>query len=112
MTTLQEKQLGQVRPASTSATSLYSPGAGVTGIVKAIYVCNTTSANVKFSIFADDDGTTYDQTTALFWEVSIPGNSSVELDTFIAINNSSGNIAVGTDTANALTFTAFGAEIS
>jgi hypothetical protein len=109
---LQEKQLGQSRPGSTTAVSLYSPGAGVTAIIKAVFVSNTTSATATFRIFVDDDGTTYDETTALFWDVTIPGNTTVELDSFLAMNDSAGNIAVRTDTASALTFTAFGAEVS
>jgi hypothetical protein len=67
---------------------------------------------VKFRIFADDDGTTYDESTALFWDVTIEGNTTVELDTFMALDGSAGNLAVRTSVANALTFTAFGAEVS
>ena len=105
--TLQEKQLGQVRPASTTAASLYSPGVGITAIIKSVWICNTTGATVLFRIFVDDDGTTYDESTALFWDVSVSGNTTVELDTFIALNDSAGNLAIRTETANALTFTAF-----
>ena len=110
--TLQEKQLGQVRPANTSAASLYSPGTGVTAIVKSVWICNTSSSMVTFRIFVDDDGTTYDETTALFWDVSISGNTTVELNTFMALNNASGNLAIRASVASALTFTAFGAEVS
>jgi len=110
--TLQEQQLGQLRPANTTAASLYSPGAGVTAIVKSIWICNTTSSPVTFRIFADDDGTTYDESTAIFWDVTINGSTTLELDTFMALNNSAGNLAVRTGTASALTFTAFGAEVS
>lgn len=110
--TLQEKQLGQLRPANTTAASLYSPGAGITAIVKSVWICNTTGAGVTFRIFVDDDGTTYDETTALFWDVTIEGNTTVELDTFMALDDSAGNLAVRTSSASALTFTAFGAEVS
>jgi len=110
--TLQEKQLGQLRPANTTAASLYSPSAGVTAIIKSVYITNTTPGSVTFRIFADDDGTTYDETTALFWDATIAGNTTIELDTFLAFNNAAGNLAVRTSSANALTFTAFGAEVS
>jgi hypothetical protein len=110
--TLQEKQLGQLRPANTTAASLYSPGAGVTGIVKSVWICNTSGSSATFRIFSDDDGTTYDESTAVFWDVTIEGNTTVELDTFMALNNSAGNLAVRTSSASALTFTAFGAEVS
>jgi hypothetical protein len=110
--TLQEKQLGQLRPSNTTAASIYSPGAGVTTIVKQIYVTNTSSTGSLFRIFVDDDGSTYDQSTAIFWDVSIDANTTVEISTFIAMNNSAGNLAVRTSQANTLTFSIFGAEVS
>ena len=106
-----EKQLGQARPANSLAVSIYSPGASVRGLVKTIFVANTTSGAVSFRIFVDDDGTTYDETTALFWDTTIDGSTTVELNSYIAMDNSSGNLAVRTDSPNALTFTVFGAEI-
>ena len=108
---LQEKQLGQLRPANTTAASVYSPGAGVTAVIKGIFIANTTGATVNFRLFVDDDGSTYDESTALYWDASVPANSTVEITAFIAMNDSGGNIAVRTDTASALTFTVFGAEI-
>jgi hypothetical protein len=108
---LQEKQLGQVRPANTTAASLYSPDANTTGIAKNLVICNTTTATAKFRIFVDDDGSTYDQTTALFYDVTILGNQTIQIDMFTPIDNAAGNIAVRTSIANALTFTLFGAEV-
>jgi hypothetical protein len=112
MVTLQEKQLGQTRPSDTTEVSLYSPGANVTAVIKSIWVCNTTASPAAFRIFLDDDGTTYDETTAIFWDVAIAANTTIEINTFAAMNNSSGNLAVRTSVGNALTFTVFGAEIN
>lgn len=108
---LTEKQLGQLRPANTTAASLYSPGAGVIAIIKTIYVCNTSASTAKFRIFLDDDGTTYTEATALFWDTPIASDTTVEICTFVAMNNSAGNLAFRTDTASVLTATVFGAEI-
>ena len=109
---IQEQQLGQLRPANTTAASLYNPGANTTAIIKSIVVCNQTTSSARFRIFLDDDGITYDETTALFFDILIPSNTTVQIDTFYAMNNSSGNLAVRTDTANTITFTCFGAEIT
>jgi len=105
--------LGQVRPANSTAVSIYSPPASTdTSLV--IHVANTTAAVAKCRIFVDDNGTTYDETTALAWDTEIqPG----ETLTFPAgdkyhMNDATGNIAVRTDTANALTFTASGHEVT
>ena len=110
--TMVEQQLGQSRPASTTAESLYSPGASEIAIIKTIYVCNTTTAAAAFRIFVDDNGTTYDETTALFFDSNVDANQTVELNTFISMNDSTGNLGIRTDTASALTFTAFGAVIT
>lgn len=109
---LQERQLGQLRPTNTSAASLYSPPALTTAIIKGLTICNTTSTPATFRVFNDDDGATYDETTALFFDAEIRGNTTVSVTGFKAMNNSAGNFAVRTDTADALTFTLFGAEVT
>jgi len=109
---MQEKQLGQLRPANTTAASLYSPGASTTAVIKSIIVCNQSAAAAKFRIFVDNDGTTYDQTTAHYYDISIGATTTLQIDTFWAMNDATGNLAVRTDTNDALTFTAYGAEIT
>jgi len=108
---IQEKQLAQARENSTNAVSVYSPGA-VTAVIKTIVVCNQTANDETFRIFLDDDGTTYDQGTALYYDVPISANSTVQIDTFWAMNDATGNLAYRSSTANALTITVFGAEIT
>lgn len=113
MPTIQEKQLGQVRNTTGgTAESLYSPGSGVTAIIKQIAVCNQTGSADTFSIYVDDDGTTYDEETALFKDVAIGANDTVLINCWVAMDNASGNIAVEAATTDAVTFTAFGIEIS
>lgn len=104
-------QLGQIRPANTTVTSIYSPANGITGVVKMIRVCNTSGSAAKFRMFHDKDGTTYDETTALEWDKSLAADETVQIDCFLAVKNT-GNLAFRTDTANALTFTVYGVEVS
>jgi len=108
----QEKQLGQARAADTNPVSVYSPDPSTTAIISSIRVCNTTASSAKVRIFIDDDGTDYDETTALYYDVAIAGNSTLSIDTFFAMNNPLGNLAYRTDTNNALTITVFGAEVT
>lgn len=108
---LQEKQLAQTRPANTSAASAYSPAASTTAVIKTIIVANVTNLTAAFSLFFDDNGTTYNETTAIAWKVSLDGNSVTQFDGFYPMNDSNGNMAVQTDSANYLTFTINGAEI-
>ena len=110
--TIAEKQLGQSRPANTTAATLYSPGSGVTAVIKSLIVCNVSASLAKFRVFQDDDGTTYDESTALFWDADIKAGESMVLDNFAPMNNSSGGFGVRTSIANAITFTLSGAEIT
>lgn len=109
---LQEKQLGQLRPANTTAASLYSPPASTTAIFKTLIIANVTAGAALYRVFHDTDGTTYDQTTALFYDVSVAANATAIIEFFGASHQDAGNIAVRTDTADALVFTLYGAEIT
>ena len=113
MTSIQEKQLGQVR-ATTGGTaeSLYSPGSGVTAIIKTIVVCNQTGSADTFCVFLDDDGSTYTEETTLFKDVAIGANETIQINCWYAMNNAAGNLAVEGATTDAVTFTAFGLEVS
>lgn len=108
----QEKQLGQARENSANAVSVYSPGASTTAIIKGIIIANTSGSASTYRLFLDDDGTTYDESTALAWDILIAADSVVHIDTFHAMNNSSGNFAYRSSVANALTITLFGVEIT
>ncbi len=102
--------LAQVRPGNTTAVSVYSPPNTVQAQITRVVVCNTASTTRKFRIFLDHDGTTYDETTALFWDIVVPTDTTVEIDGDWWLTDSAGNLAVKTDSASAFTFTVFGAE--
>jgi hypothetical protein len=112
MGALNEKMLAQARENSTDAVSVYSPAVKTTAVIKNVTLCNQTSSAATYRIFMDEDGTTYDESTALFYDVNIDGNSTVSIDTFWAMNNADGNLAYRSNTANAITVTVFGAEIT
>lgn len=105
----QEKQLAQSRENSTTAVSVYSPTSG-TSIIKNIIVTNTSGAPADLRLFLDDDGTTYDESTVLAWDVTIAAGSIFTLDGHMGMNNTSGNLAYRSSVANALTITVFGVD--
>ena len=109
---LQEKQLGQLQPSGTSAVSIYSPGSGVTAIIKNITVCNTTGNPAKFSIYHHETGTTYSTATALYYQVEIVKGQTIVLPAFMAMKTVGGNLAVQSSVASALTFSVYGAEVT
>ena len=108
------KCLGQLRPGDTNAASLYSPAAGINAEIETIIIAETGGTNRTFRIFHDDDGTTYDQTTALYYDVAINANTTKRLPDNgplgIWMRQSTGNLAVSSSFADALTFTVYGIE--
>lgn len=106
------KQLGQTRPANTTAVSIYSPASNIDSLVKSIVICNTSGAAAVARIFHDDNGTTFDETTALAWDLDIPIDGVVVLELFVAMADDTGNLAVRTSVNDALTFTVYGSEQS
>jgi|TARA_R100001244_G_scaffold124675_2_gene94550 hypothetical protein len=115
MTTI-GKQLGQARPANTTAVSIYSPTDGTRSEILQILVCNTSGSAATFRIFHDDNGTTYDQTTALYYDKSVNADDTLRIwpnkPPGFAMYNTDGNLAVRTSSGNALTFTVYGNEIT
>ena len=104
-------QLAQIRPGVTTAVTAFSAdqqGHEITRLV----ICNTTGSPVNASIFHDDDGTVYDQTTALEYATPIAANASLTLlaraeGGGIKISRG-GALGVQSSTADALTFTLYG----
>ena len=109
---IQEDMLGQVRPSSTTAESIYTPAASTTWIAKLLRVCNTSGSAVTFRVFHSQQGTTYNETTAAFWDHPIAANTTVDITSFMAGKDSTGNVGVRTSVTNALTFTFYGAKIT
>lgn len=111
--TITEKMLGQARENSTNAVSVYFlPNASTKAIIKTITLCNTSLSSANFSIYRDNDGTTYDESTAKYLDVSLASKATLLIDTYWAMNNASGNFAYKTSVANAITITLDGAEIT
>ena len=108
----QEKQLAQARENSINAVSVYSPGLSTTAIIKEIWLCNTTDTEARYSLFCDDNGTTYDESTALVWEAVLEADGSYRIPCYIPMNNTAGNFAYKQGTANAISISLFGAEIT
>lgn len=108
------RQLAQSRPSNTNAASVITGIDQQIVVVQLIYVCNSTASAATFRIFHDDDGTTYDQSTAICYDVSVPANTTQVIEAIsdlsggIYLTNSSANLAIRSGTGSALTFTIYG----
>jgi len=105
-----EKLIGQARPTNTTATSLYTVATDITVIVKTIVIANTSGSTAKYRLFHDESGTTYNETTALSWDVEVASGEKEVVNLFVCSNSASATFGVRTNTASALTFTMYGAE--
>lgn len=107
-------QLAQVRPSNSNPVSAYSPAEGLITHITRIVICNTSGAARTYRLFHDNDGTTYNETTALAWDRALASNVTDEWPTIgeagYWMTNSSGNLAVRVDTGNGITFTFYGIE--
>jgi len=105
------KILGQLAPTTTSNGNLYTVPASTSTIVSTLVIANTTATAATTRVFARIAAATEATSNAVLYDVSIPANSSSAFTLGMTLATTD-KITVQTGTANALTFTAFGSEIS
>lgn len=103
------KVLGQAAPANTSNADLYTVGAGKSAIISTLAIANVTGSSAKARVYCRIAGASAAAGNAVAYDVTIAGNSTTALTLGITLA-ATDIITVQTDTANALTFTAFGQE--
>ena len=103
------KVLGQLRPANTTAAAVYTKTAGRVVWLDKLFVCNNTTA-ATCRVCLDANGSTYDQTTALYYDYNIADNTTLIIDIGAYLETEGGSIGVRTSINDALTFTLFGEE--
>lgn len=103
------KLLAQSRPSGTGAASIFTLSATQAGAqVHQIIVCNTTGSSANYSIFFSL-GTTYDQTTALFYATVLAANTTNIINIELSLFRGAGaNLAVQSGTGSAITYSVFG----
>lgn len=106
-----EKMLAQSANPGTTAVAHYTKVANKITVVKRIVICNKTALPTTFRIHFSNNSATYTTSNALYYDAPIAANQTVELDTFIALNTTSGTIGVQEGTASSLVFTSFGIEV-
>jgi hypothetical protein len=105
------KVLGQSAPANTSNADLYTVGAGKQAVISSLTVTNDTGTAATGRIFIRVAGAAAGLTNALVYDSTFAANS-VNAFTFGITLSATDVVTVQTGTSNALTFMAFGSEIS
>ena len=106
------KQLGQATPATATAATIYTVPSATQVVGMVLFVCNTDTADHVFGVFQDDNGSTYDDTSALYLGTNIAASTTVVI-AIGPMSTSGGTIGVKTDdTSSSLTFTLNGTELT
>lgn len=103
-------QLAQLRPDGTTAVSLFSPDENRRYHIELVNVCNVSAAATNITIYHDEDGSTYDETTALVWNYVLGIGEVFQFESQLTGDLKAGNLAVKTSVADAANFTAYGNE--
>ena len=104
------KVLGQVTPAATTATTLYTVPSSTQTVVSTISVCNRAGGELSFRIAIRPAGETLANKHYIAYDAKVAGNDT----TFITVGATLGATDVITVYASTtdLSFNAFGSEIA
>ena len=105
------KVLGQSAPASTANANLYTVPAATSAVISTLHIANVTAIAATARIYIRVAAAAAADGNALFKDISIPANSIYAFTEGITLA-ATDVVTVQTATANALTFMAFGSEIS
>jgi len=105
------KILGQSAPANTSNADLYTVPASTSAIVSTIAITNTTASVANATVYIRKAGAAASTSNALVYSQAIPANATVTYTNGITLATTD-VITINTATSSALTFQAFGSELS
>ena len=105
------KVLGQSAPTGTTNADLYTVPASTSAIVSTLVIANTTTSDATARVFVRIAAAAATTTNAILYDANIPANGFITLTLGITLATTD-VITVRSGTANALTFSAFGSQVS
>lgn len=105
------KVLGQSAPTDTNNANLYTVPSSTQTVVSSISVTNVTGTAATFRIYIRVGGATAAVGNALYYDASLGANSTLVITSGLTLN-ATDIITVRSATGSALTFQAFGSEVS
>ena len=105
------KILGQSIPSDTANATMYTVPASTEAIVSTITVANVSGSEASFRIFVVEDGDAAGTGNALAYDATIAPNSFTAFSLGITLGSADA-IVVRSGTGSAVTFQAFGSELS
>jgi hypothetical protein len=104
------KVLGQSAPSATTATSLYTVGAGKSAVISTIAVCNRAASSGTYRISIRPAGASLANQHYIAYDTAITANNSTMLTIGVTLA-ATDVLEVYASSAN-FSFSAFGSEIS
>lgn len=105
------KILGQAEPSDTNVTDLYTVPASTEAIVSTLVVANTSGTDRTFRIFVREAGAAAATGNAIAYDTQISANSQVAFTLGLTLS-ATDILSVRSETANSITFQAFGSELT
>jgi len=105
------KILGQAAPADTSNADLYTVPSATQAVISTIHVANVSASVATCRIFVRNNAAAASTANAIAYDVSVPANSLFAITEGITID-AADVITVRSSVASALTFHAFGSEVT
>lgn len=105
------KILGQAEPADTSNADLYTVPASTEAIISTLIISNNTATEAAFRIFVREAGAAAATSNSIAYDTIIGANTQVAFTLGLTLS-ATDIITVRSSTGGALTFSAFGSELT
>jgi len=108
--TITYKVLGQINPAATTATTLYTAPAATSAVVSSLTICNQAAAVGTFRISVRPAGAALSALHYVAYDTAIPALDSISLS--IGMTLATTDVVTVYASSATMSFTLFGSEIS
>jgi hypothetical protein len=104
------KVLGQVAPAATTGTALYTVPSATEAVISSITICNTASAAATYRLYARPNDEALATKHYIAFDASVPGNDTIALTLGITLD--AADVLYCYASTASVAFGAFGTELS
>jgi glucose-6-phosphate dehydrogenase assembly protein OpcA len=104
------KVLGQINPAATSLTTLYTVPASTSTVVSTLMVCNQAGSSASFRVAIRPAGASIVASHYLSYDTAIPANDSIALT--LGITLATTDVVSVYASTSTMSFNLFGSELT
>jgi hypothetical protein len=104
------KVLGQLNPAATSLTTLYTVPASTSTVISTLMICNQAGTNATFRVAVRPAGASISALHYLSYDTVVPANDSIALT--LGITLATTDVVSVYASTTTLSFSLFGSEIT